>query len=124
MYRLIALMAALLIAAPAMAEPANEGPVTGEMVMDEAAVAEPEATTTAGEDLAPVPEQPERTGPATATDRIVDRFMELNLNPEESAGVDFEEYFTMVMQRENREISIRACSPRIRSSLLRKSITK
>jgi len=44
-------------------------------------------------------ERPEREGPATATDKIVDRFMELNLNPEESAGVDFEEYMTMVMQR-------------------------
>ena len=41
----------------------------------------------------------EREGPATATDKIVDRFMALNLNPEESAGVDFEEYFTMVQQR-------------------------
>ena len=40
-----------------------------------------------------------REGPATATDKIVDRFMELNINPEESAGVDFEEYFTMVQQR-------------------------
>ncbi|MDT8375677.1 MAG: hypothetical protein RQ867_02945 [Mariprofundaceae bacterium] len=38
-------------------------------------------------------------GPATATDKIVDRFMELNTNPEESVGVDFEEYFTMVQQR-------------------------
>lgn len=44
-------------------------------------------------------ERPEREGPATATDKIVDRFMELNTNPEESAGVDFEEYSTMVMQR-------------------------
>ena len=44
-------------------------------------------------------ERPEREGPATATDKIVDRFMELNTNPEESAGVDFDEYFTMVMQR-------------------------
>ncbi|MDX8403624.1 MAG: hypothetical protein R8K54_04370 [Mariprofundaceae bacterium] len=43
--------------------------------------------------------KPEREGPATATDRIVDRFMEMNINPEESAGVDFEEYFTMVQQR-------------------------
>jgi hypothetical protein len=41
----------------------------------------------------------EREGPATATDKIVDRFMALNINPEESIGVDFEEYFTMVMQR-------------------------
>ena len=41
----------------------------------------------------------EREGPATATDKIVDRFMALNTNPEESIGVDFEEYFTMVMQR-------------------------
>lgn len=44
-------------------------------------------------------EKPEREGPATATDKIVDRFMELNTNPEASAGVDFEEYFAMVMQR-------------------------
>ncbi len=49
--------------------------------------------------LLPGFEKPERTGPATATDKIVDRFMALNTNLEESAGVDFEEYFAMVQQR-------------------------
>ena len=44
-------------------------------------------------------ERPEREGPATATDKIVDRFMELNTNPDSSAGVDFEEYSAMVLQR-------------------------
>lgn len=44
-------------------------------------------------------ERPEREGPATATDKIVDRFMQLNTNPDSSAGVDFEEYMTMVTQR-------------------------
>lgn len=44
-------------------------------------------------------ERPEREGPATATDKIVDRFMALNQNPGESAGVDFNEYMAMVTQR-------------------------
>jgi len=44
-------------------------------------------------------ERPQHEGPVTATDKIVDRFMQLNTNPESSAGVDYNEYFTMVQQR-------------------------
>ncbi|MDX8395588.1 MAG: hypothetical protein R8K22_04150, partial [Mariprofundaceae bacterium] len=40
-----------------------------------------------------------RVGPATATDKIVDRFMKLNTDPEETAGVTFEEYLMMVNER-------------------------
>jgi hypothetical protein len=89
-FKLIPVLLALLISMPAMAEP----PVQ----------ADPEATAEmpdeqGGGSFITGFEKPEREGPATATDKIVDRFMELNINPEESAGVDFEEYFTMVQQR-------------------------
>lgn len=39
----------------------------------------------------------ERSGPATPTDKIVDRFMELDTD--ESEGVSFDEFNTMVMER-------------------------
>jgi len=92
-FKLIPVLLALLISSPAMAEEPNQPDFD---------------TTTEASDLPDEQgggsfitgyQKPEREGPATATDKIVDRFMELNTNPEESAGVDFEEYFTMVQQR-------------------------
>lgn len=81
---------AVLISMPAMAEEPVQPAIE--------AIAEVEGEQTKEPPLFKY-ERPEREGPATATDKIVDRFLELNINPEESAGVDFEEYFTMVMQR-------------------------
>lgn len=89
-FKLIIAVLTALISMPAMAEEPAQPPV------EATAQAQEEQT---GEPFLFKYEKPEREGPATATDRIVDRFMELNINPEESAGVDFEEYFTMVQQR-------------------------
>ena len=89
-FKLIPAFLALLISLPAMAE----APLQPDFeATDEVPVEE------GGDSFITGFEKPERVGPATATDKIVDRFMELNTNPEESAGVDFEEYFTMVQQR-------------------------
>lgn len=89
-FKLIALLFALLIAMPVMAQQTGTPDFEAtEEVADEQA----------GESFITGSEKPEREGPATATDKIVDRFMELNTNPETSAGVDFEEYSAMVMQR-------------------------
>jgi len=89
-FKLIPLLLAVLIAVPVMAEePLQPAPEATEEMPDEQG----------GDSFITGFEKPEREGPATATDKIVDRFMELNTNPETSAGVDFEEYFTMVQQR-------------------------
>ncbi len=89
-FKLIPVFLALLISLPVMAEEPLQP--------DFEAVSEmPDEQS--GDSFVTGFEKPEREGPATATDKIVDRFMELNINPEESAGVDFEEYFTMVQQR-------------------------
>ncbi|MES0371682.1 MAG: hypothetical protein ABUK11_05330 [Mariprofundaceae bacterium] len=89
-FKLIIVVLSALISMPVMAEEPVQPAIE--------ATAEVEAEQTS-EPLLFKYERPEREGPATATDRIVDRFLELNINPEESAGVDFEEYFTMVQQR-------------------------
>jgi hypothetical protein len=89
-FKLIPVLFALLISMPAMAEEAIQP--------DFEAVSEVPEEQGADSFMTGF-EKPEREGPATATDKIVDRFMELNTNPEASAGVDFEEYFTMVQQR-------------------------
>jgi hypothetical protein len=56
---------------------------------------------TTHEQMMPADEQatdtPENRGPLTATDKIVNRFMELDTDTSE--GVSFEEYMTMVQQR-------------------------
>jgi hypothetical protein len=89
-HKLIPAILAALISMPAMAEEPVQPAVAGSAeISDEKKV----------ESFQFKFQKPEREGPATATDRIVDRFLELNINPEESAGVDFEEYFTMVQQR-------------------------
>lgn len=89
-FKLIPMLLALLISMPAMAEkplrPDLEAPA--EVPVEEG-----------GDSFITAFEKPERERPATATDKIVDRFMELNTNPEASVGVDFEEYFTMVQRR-------------------------
>ena len=89
-FKLIPVLLALLISSPAMAEE----PIQPDF---EATAEVPDEQ--GGDSFITGYEKPEREGPATATDKIVDRFMELNTNPEVSAGVDFEEYFTMVQQR-------------------------
>jgi len=89
-FKLIPMFLALLISVPVMAEE----PLQPDL---EAVSEVPEEQ--GGDSFITGFEKPEREGPATATDKIVDRFMELNTNPEASAGVDFEEYFTMVQQR-------------------------
>lgn len=89
-FKLFVMILVVLLSIPAMAEepilPASEA--TGEVQGEQG-----------GASVLSGFERPKRKGPVTATDKIVDRFMELNTNPEESAGVDFEEYSTMVMQR-------------------------
>ncbi|HKI60550.1 MAG TPA: hypothetical protein VKA23_05900 [Mariprofundaceae bacterium] len=89
-FKLIPVLLALLISSPAMAEEPTQPDLgaTADMADEQG-----------GDSFITGYQKPEREGPATATDKIVDRFMELNTNPEESAGVDFEEYFTMVQQR-------------------------
>lgn len=89
-FKLIPVLLALLISMPAMAVE----PVQPDLEATMEALAEE-----GGDSFITGFEKPERVGPATATDKIVDRFMELNTNPEASAGVDFEEYFAMVQQR-------------------------
>ena len=44
---------------------------------------------------------PEHEGPATATDKIVERFMQLDTDedPEMAGTVSFEEYLSMVLER-------------------------
>jgi len=74
---------ALFVAVPPLfAQP--EGPVT-------------EAPAITAEDEAAA----ERTGPATATDKIVERFMQLDTDedPETAGTVSFEEYLSMVLER-------------------------
>jgi hypothetical protein len=93
-FKFILVVLAALIALPAAAQ--DEAARAGDMLVEE--VATPSAQERA-EELKAGFARSEREGPATATDKIVDRFMALNINPDESAGVDFEEYFTMVMQR-------------------------
>jgi len=44
-----------------------------------------------------VPERKRNNGPKTATDKIVDKFMALDVD--DSAGVSMDEYITMVQQR-------------------------
>lgn len=89
-FKLIPVLLALLISMPVMAE---------EPAQPDLAVTAEDPVEEGGNAFITGFEKPEREGPATATDKIVDRFMELNTNPEASAGVDFEEYFTMVQQR-------------------------
>ncbi|PIQ30080.1 MAG: thymidylate synthase [Zetaproteobacteria bacterium CG_4_9_14_3_um_filter_49_83] len=71
--KLIVLILGLMVAAPAWAEPQTDLDVAGTL--------------------------DERNGPMTATDKIVDQFMKLNLNPDASDGVDFEEFQSMVIER-------------------------
>jgi len=89
-FKFIPVILAVLISMPAMAEEPVQPAVEATVEVEGGQTEESSLFTY---------KRPEREGPATATDRIVDRFMELNINPEESAGVDFEEYFTMVQQR-------------------------
>jgi len=93
-FKLILVVLATLIALPATAQ---EEAAQANAVLEEE-VATPSIQERI-EELKASLAKSQREGPATATDKIVDRFMELNINPEESAGVDFEEYFTMVQQR-------------------------
>jgi len=89
-FKLMLVVLVLFISMPAMAE---------KLVSPALETMTAPQNTEAETPLLPGFEKPERRGPATATDKIVDRFMALNTNPEESAGVDFEEYFAMVQQR-------------------------
>jgi hypothetical protein len=93
-FRFILVVLAALTALPAVAQ--EEAARAGDVVVEEAATP---STQERIEELKANRAKSEREGPATATDKIVDRFMALNINPEESLGVDFEEYFIMVMQR-------------------------
>ena len=93
-FKFILVVLVALTALPALAQ--EEATQAGDMMAAE--VATP-STQERIEELKADLAKSEREGPATATDKIVDRFMALNTNPEESIGVDFEEYFTMVMQR-------------------------
>jgi len=93
-FKLILVISAALIAQPAAAQ--EEVVQPSEILAEEAAAPSIQERI---EELKANFAKTEREGPATATDKIVDRFLALNSNPEESAGVDFEEYFTMVMQR-------------------------
>ncbi len=102
--KLIPMLLALWFAFPALAEPLTQPDLEmteATELADEQAAAPVDEEAGAGGDGTFITgfQKAEREGPATATDKIVDRFMELNTNPEESAGVDFEEYFTMVRQR-------------------------
>ncbi len=54
-------------------------------------------TTETGGNLPAMPENKRNNGPKTATDKIVDKFMALDVD--ESAGVSMDEYITMVQQR-------------------------
>ncbi len=93
-FKSVLVVLATLIALPATAQ--EEASQAGDMLAAELGTPSPQERIEA---LKAERAKNEREGPATATDRIVDRFMALNINPEESIGVDFEEYFTMVMQR-------------------------
>ncbi len=93
-FKFILVVLAVLTALPAVAQ--EEAVQAGDMLATELVTPSPQERIEA---LKAERAKNEREGPATATDRIVDRFMALNINPEESIGVDFEEYFTMVMQR-------------------------
>ncbi len=93
-FKSVLVVLATLIALPATAQ--EEASQAGDMLAAELGTPSPQERIEA---LKAERAKSEREGPATATDRIVDRFMALNINPEESIGVDFEEYFTMVMQR-------------------------
>jgi len=93
-FKFILVVLAVLTALPAVAQ--EEAVQAGDMLATELVTPSPQERIEA---LKAERAKSEREGPATATDRIVDRFMALNINPEESIGVDFEEYFTMVMQR-------------------------
>lgn len=93
-FKFILVVLAALAALPAVAQ--EEAVRAGEMLAEE--VTPPSAQERIAELNAGLARS-ERDGPVTATDRIVDRFMALNTNPEASIGVDFEEYFAMVMQR-------------------------
>ncbi|NOR73450.1 MAG: hypothetical protein GQ467_06240 [Mariprofundaceae bacterium] len=93
-FRFILVVLVALSALPAVAQ--EEAARAGDVVVEEATTP---STQERIEELKAYRAKSEREGPATATDKIVDRFMALNTNPEESIGVDFEEYFIMVMQR-------------------------
>lgn len=93
-FKSVLVVLATLITLPATAQ--EEAVPAGDVVVEEAAAPSIQERIEA---LKADRARSEREGPVTATDRIVDRFMALNINPEESIGVDFEEYFTMVMQR-------------------------
>jgi len=93
-FKLILVVLATLIALPATAQ---EEAAQAKAVLEEEVVTP--SIQERIEELKASRAKSAREGPATATDKIVDRFMALNANPEESAGVDFEEYFTMVQQR-------------------------
>jgi len=93
-FKLILVVLATLIALPATAQ--EEADQANAVLEEEVATPSIQERI---EELKAIRAKSEREGPATATDKIVDRFMELNTNPGESAGVDFEEYFTMVQQR-------------------------
>jgi len=93
-FKLGSVVLAALISLPAVAQ--EESGQANEVLATEAAAPSIQERL---EELKASLAKTEREGPATATDKIVDRFLALNMNPEESAGVDFEEYFAMVQQR-------------------------
>lgn len=85
--KILSLIAAGLLVAPFTAMAAGETAAT---------VTEPESVAVEPVEMEETV-RPERTGPATPTDKIVDRFMELDTD--ESEGVSFDEFNMMVMER-------------------------